>query len=224
MGVLIGFLGYGLDSPYHTIMKSLQLGMYLAAVMLLLPKMTSIMMEGLLPLSEATKEMLVKRLPDRNITIGMDTALIVGDSSVTAPALLMIPTIVLTAIFLPGNIVMPLGDLSQFAFMIACMVPVFRGNIIRTWITSAFCFGSGLWIASWMAEATTEVFMNFGSGGSEGLLYSSINPSANPFTGLFATASNAGIPAYLLITAILVTTAVLLKKKRLNTIQGGKNN
>ncbi|MCV5918414.1 PTS galactitol transporter subunit IIC, partial [Escherichia coli] len=37
IGILLGFCGYGWKSPYHTIIASLQLGMYLAAVMLLLP-------------------------------------------------------------------------------------------------------------------------------------------------------------------------------------------
>ena len=219
MGVILGFLGFGWSDPYHTIIQSLQLGMYLAAVMLLLPKMTSIMMEGLVPLSNAARKMLVKRFPDRDITVGMDTALIVGHPSVIAPALLLIPTIVIIAMFLPGNTVMPLGDLSQFVFFIACMVPVFNGNIIRTWLASAICFGCGLWIASWMAVPTTEVFMNFGTGGTAGVLYSSLNPSANPFTALFAGASMVGIGAYILIGAVLISVGYLLKIRRAKKAQ-----
>ncbi|VEC04932.1 Galactitol permease IIC component (plasmid) [Klebsiella pneumoniae] len=124
IGILLGFCGYSWESPYHTVIASLQLGMYLAAVMLLLPRMTSIMMEGLVPLSNVARKKLVKRFPDREITVGMDTALIVGHPSVIAPALLLIPVIVILAVILPGNRVMPLGDLSQFVFFIACMVPV----------------------------------------------------------------------------------------------------
>lgn len=56
IGILLGFCGYGWKSPYHTIIASLQLGMYLAAVMLLLPRMTSIMMEGLVPLSNVARK------------------------------------------------------------------------------------------------------------------------------------------------------------------------
>ncbi|KPM68867.1 DNA mismatch repair protein MutT, partial [Staphylococcus aureus] len=70
------------------------------------------------------------------ITVGMDTALIVGNPSVISSALLLIPAMVILAVILPGNRVMPLGDLSQFVFFIACMVPVFKGNIIRTWLSS----------------------------------------------------------------------------------------
>lgn len=216
MGVVLGLFGYGFDDPYHTIISSLQLGMYLAAVMLLLPKMTSIMMEGLVPLSNAARKILVKKFPDRKITVGMDTALIVGNPSVIAPALLLIPAMVILAVILPGNTVMPLGDLSQFVFFIACMVPVFKGNIIRTWLASFICFGGGLWIASWMAVPTTEVFMKFGAGGQSGVLYSSLNPSANPFTGLFAAMSHVGIGGYLLVGALLISVGYLLKKRKVS--------
>lgn len=218
MGVILGLFGYGFNDPYHSIISSLQLGMYIAAVMLLLPKMTSIMMEGLVPLSNAARKKLVKKFPDRKITVGMDTALIVGHPSVIAPALLLIPFIVVIAVILPGNIVMPLGDLSQFVFFIACMVPVFKGNIIRTWLSSLIMFGGGLWISSWMAVPTTEVFMKFGAGGQSGVMYSSLNPSANPFTGLFAAASQVGIGAYILIGALIIASAYYLKRKKFATI------
>ncbi|CAJ2230834.1 PTS galactitol transporter subunit IIC [Companilactobacillus paralimentarius] len=213
IGVLLGLFGYGWSSPYHTIISSLQLGMYLAAVMLLLPKMTSIMMEGLVPLSNAARKKLVKKFPDRDITVGMDTALIIGNPAVIAPALLLIPVMVILAVVLPGNKVMPLGDLSQFVFFIACMVPVFKGNIIRTWLTSIILFGGGLYIATWMTPATNSVFQKFGAGARPGVMYSSLNPSANPFTGLFAEATHFGIFGFILIGAILVSVGYWLKKK-----------
>lgn len=106
----------------------------------------------------------MKRFPDRDITVGMDTALIVGNPSVISSALLLIPAMVILAVILPGNRVMPLGDLSQFVFFIACMVPVFKGNIIRTWLSSVILFGGGLYIASWMTPATNELFQKFGAG------------------------------------------------------------
>ncbi|MFC2647918.1 MAG: PTS galactitol transporter subunit IIC [Coriobacteriaceae bacterium] len=213
IGILLAVLGYDWGDPYHSVIDALQLGMYLAAVMLLMPKMTSIMMEGLVPLSNAIRKNLVKRFPDRDITVGMDTALIVGNPSVIAPALLLIPCMVLLAVILPGNRVMPLGDLSQFVFFIACMVPVFGGNIFRTWLTSLICFGGGLYIASWATDATNTMFQQFGAGAEPGVVYSSLNPSANPFTGLFMWCSQVGILAYILIAAILVGVAILLKHR-----------
>lgn len=214
LGVVLGCLGYDWSDPYNAVISSLQLGMYMAAVMLLLPKMTSIMMEGLVPLSNAVRKKLVKRFPDRDITVGMDTALIVGNPAVITPSLLLIPVIVLLAVILPGNRVMPLADLSQFIFFIACMVPVFNGNIFRTWLASAILFGGGLYIATWLTDATTLAFQQFGADVSAGVAYSSLNPSANPFSGLFAAASQMGIVAYILIALILVGVAILLRRKR----------
>lgn len=212
IGVFLGFAGYSWTNPGDTIIQSLHLGMYLAAVMLLLPKMTSIMMEGLVPLSNAVRKKMTKAFKGRDITVGMDTALVIGNPDVIAPALLLIPVIEIIAVFLPGNKVMPMGDLSQFVFFIACMVPIFHGNIIRTWITSILMFTPGLYIASWMAKPTTQVFREFGSGAKNGVMYSSLNPSANPFTGLFAEASRLGLWSYVVIAVIIVTFGYWLKK------------
>lgn len=213
IGVALGLAGFSWSSPYHLIINSAQLGMYLAAVMLLLPKMTSIMMEGLVPISNAVRKLMVKRFPNRDITVGMDTALIVGDPNVIAPALLLIPVIVILAVILPGNKVMPMGDLSQFVFFIAAMVPVFKGNIIRTWLASAVLFGGGLYIASWMTPATNQVFHAFGAGAKKGVMYSSLNPSANPLTGLFAALSKVGILGYLLVAVLVLLLGYYLKKR-----------
>lgn len=214
IGIGLGLLGFDWSDPYSLVIDSLHLGVQLAAVMLLLPKMTSIMMEGLVPISNAVRKKLVKRFPDRDITVGMDTALIVGNPDVIASALLLIPTMVVLAIVLPGNIVMPLGDLSQFVFFIACMVPVFGGNVFRTWLASAICFGGGLYIASWMTPATNAVFQEFGANADSSVMYSSLNPSANPFTGLFAWASQTGIIAFIMIAALLIGVAILLKRRQ----------
>lgn len=212
IGLFLGLAGYNWNDPYHAIIDSVQLGMYLAAIMLLLPKMTSIMMEGLVPMSNAVRKKMVKKFPDRQITVGMDTALIVGDPSVIAPALLLIPALVILAVLLPGNKVLPMGDLSSLVFYVAAMVPVFKGNIIRTWLSSIILFGGGLYIASWMTPATNQVFQKFGAGAKSGVMYSSIDPSANPFTGLFALASRIGIIGFILIAVLVVLVGYWLKK------------
>lgn len=215
LGVALGAIGFDWATPYDTVISSLQLGMYLGAVMILLPKMTSIMMEGLVPLSNATRKQLVKRFPNRKINVGMDTALIIGDSSVVASALLLIPSLVILATILPGNIVMPMGDLPMLVFYIACMVPVFNGNIFRTWLSSFILFGGGLYIASWMTPATNEAFLNFGGNvDAQGVMYSSLDPSANPFMGLFAGISHIGIFGYILVGLLLISIGYLFQKRK----------
>ncbi|MFM2490094.1 hypothetical protein ABW365_21220 [Enterococcus avium] len=50
-------------------------------------------------------------------------------------------------------------------------------------------------------------------------MYSSLNPSANPFTGLFAAASHIGIFGYILIGLLLISIGYLLKKKERSQLQ-----
>lgn len=93
------------------------------------------------------------------------------------------------------------------------MVPIFKGNVIRTWLASILLFGPGLYIASWMTPATNEVYQRFGAAAQSNVMYTSLNPSANPFTGLFAFASEIGLVAYIGIGVILILSAYYLKKK-----------
>lgn len=50
----------------------------MAAVMVLMPRMVKILMEGLLPVSESAREWLNKRFGDREIYIGLDAAVALG--------------------------------------------------------------------------------------------------------------------------------------------------
>ncbi|WP_459735760.1 PTS transporter subunit IIC, partial [Peribacillus sp. N1] len=60
LGINIGILaGYDADGVY-------KLGMNLGAVMLIMPRMVRILMEGLIPLSDAIRALLKKRFTDRD--------------------------------------------------------------------------------------------------------------------------------------------------------------
>src|SRR5699024_9555447 len=126
IGVIIGLLaGYGVGD-------TLGLGVATGAVMLLLPRMVSLLMEGLSPISEAATEWVKKRFPGSELPIGLDRALAVGPSSVRAGSLLLGPITLLLAVLLAGTTTLPRGDLATIPFMICLMVPVFRGDIFRS--------------------------------------------------------------------------------------------
>lgn len=68
-----------------------------------------------------------------------------------------------------------------------------------------------------MDDASNKrVIPKFGAGAQKNVMYSSLNPSANPFTGLFAAASHIG---FILIGAILISVGYLLKKKERSQLQ-----
>ncbi|QKY69712.1 PTS galactitol transporter subunit IIC [Lentibacillus sp. CBA3610] len=158
LGALLGLL-IGLLAGYN-VQETLQLSVQTAAVMLLLPKMVALLMEGLTPVSEAASNRIKKRFPDRDLYIGMDSALTIGHPAVLSASLLMVPITLAMAVILPGNRVLPFGDLASLPFLFCLMVPVFRGNIIRTVITATIYIGVGLYIATWIAPLFTEMAIN----------------------------------------------------------------
>ena len=115
--------------------KILQLAMSMAAVMLLMPRVVSILMEGLVPLSEQAREFLQKRFAGREFYIGMDSALMIGEPLTLTVAILLVPITLLLAVILPGNHMLPFGDLAATPFFVVMVTPFMRGRFWRTLIT-----------------------------------------------------------------------------------------
>ncbi|MEN1967361.1 PTS transporter subunit IIC [Lentibacillus sp. N15] len=165
IGILIGGL-IGILAGY-SMTNILQLAMHTGAIMLLMPKMVALLMEGLAPVSEAAGQMVKKRFPGRDLYIGMDSALSIGHPAVLSASLIMIPLTLLLAVILPGNRVLPFGDLATIPFLICLMVPVFRGNIVRTVIAGSLYITVGLYIATWITPLFTDtaIAAGFETGG-----------------------------------------------------------
>lgn len=111
------------------------LGIKVAAVMVLLPAMINVLVEGLVTVRDAAEVTLKKKFPNREFYIGLDTALLVGDPAVLATGLLMIPAALLLAIVLPGNKVLPFVDLASLVFLIPMVSPYCKKNMIRIFIS-----------------------------------------------------------------------------------------
>ena len=158
MGLIIGLI-MGVLAGYNT-SDTLNLSMKTAAVMMLMPRMVSLLMEGLEPISESASEFIKKRFPTRDIYIGMDSALSVGHPAVLASSLILVPITIFLAVILPGNRVLPFGDLATIPFLVCLMAAVFRGNIIRTVIGGTLYMGLGLYIATWISPLFTKMAEN----------------------------------------------------------------
>lgn len=166
MGVIIGMI-IGILAGYD-IAAILGLGVSTGAVMLLMPRMVSLLMEGLTPISEGASSFVQKRFPGRDLFIGMDSALAVGQPAVLSSSLILVPITLFLAVVLPGNSVLPLGDLATIPFMICLMAAVFKGDILRTVIGGAIYIVTTLYIASWAAPLITQAALaaNFDLGGA----------------------------------------------------------
>ncbi|HFY5776907.1 TPA: PTS galactitol transporter subunit IIC [Salmonella enterica subsp. enterica serovar Typhimurium] len=178
LGVLLGIIA-GYDFKHI-----LLLGISIGGVMFILPRMVRILMEGLLPLSEAIKKYLNAKYPGRDdLFIGLDIAVAVGNPAIISTALILTPISVFIAFLLPGNKVLPLGDLANLAVMASMIVLACRGNIFRAVITAIPVIVADLWIAAKIAPFITGMAkdVNFKMAeGSSGQV-SSFLDGGNPF-------------------------------------------
>lgn len=163
IGLVLGGLGYYNSGDAQTvIIKVLQTGMNLAAVMVLLPRMVKILMEGLIPVSEAAREFMQKRASGREVYIGLDSAILIGHPAAISTSLLLIPIAILLSIVLPGNRVLLFADLAVIPFVVAMFAPLMRGNILRMVIAGTITLGLGFYIATAMSSFFTDVAVDSG--------------------------------------------------------------
>lgn len=199
LGLLLGIVaGYDLQGILTT-------GISIGAVMFILPRMVRILMEGLLPLSEAIKKFLNERYPDRDdLYIGLDIAVAVGNPAIISTALLLTPIAVLLAFVLPGNTVLPLGDLANLAVMASMVVLSTKGNVFRAVIIAIPIIIGDLYIASAIAPFITgmakDVNFSFPEGSSG--LVSSFLDGGNPLRFWLLQIFNGNILALGLIPVV----------------------
>jgi PTS system galactitol-specific IIC component len=169
MGTVVGMLLAVLaKSPAEVILRT---GIAVGATMVLMPRMISLLMEGLMPISEGIEEFVSRRFPGREIYIGLDMALLIGEPSVLASSLILIPLTLLLAVILPGNTTLPLGDLASTPFIMAWPIAIARGNIFRGLavgliLTIVFLYMSTA-IAPLMTDMARQVGMEIPEGATQ---------------------------------------------------------
>lgn len=128
--------------------------------MLLLPKMIEILVQGLLIVRDAAKAKLKAKFPGRDFYIGMDTALLIGEPSVLATGLLLIPMAVVLSIILPGNRVLPFVDLASLMFLLAMVTPFCKRNMFRMFITGTLIVTCILYVGTDISQEYTQAAVN----------------------------------------------------------------
>lgn len=223
LGLLLGIVaGYDLQGILTT-------GISIGAVMFILPRMVRILMEGLLPLSEAIKKFLNKRYPDRDdLYIGLDIAVAIGNPAIISTALLLTPIAVALAFVLPGNTVLPLGDLANLAVMASMIVLSTKGNVFRSVIIAIPVMIGDLYISSAIAPFITkmakDVKFSFPEGSSGQV--SSFLDGGNPLRYWLLQIFSGNIIALILIPVIGVVIFYIYKLtyKQTHLIEEGSSN
>jgi len=164
LGLLFGFIAYGFST------KVLMLAVQMAAVMLLIPRIIAIFMEGLTPLSESAREFMQKRFPGREFYVGLDSAILIGHPITIAAGIILIPITLLLAAILPGNTTLPAADLAATAFFVAMVPPLTKGNLFRSILYGTIIMVMVLYISSAFAPLFTQVAKNIGYAIPEGAI------------------------------------------------------
>ena len=150
VGALIGALAQ-LD-----IKKILFLGVTMGAVMELIPRITKLFIDGLMPISEKTQEVVKKKFNGKKVYIGMSPALVIGHPTTLVVSLLLIPVTLGLAVVLPGNEFLPLASLAGMFYVFVMVLPYTKGNVVKTFIVGLVALAIGLWFVTDMAPAFTQ--------------------------------------------------------------------
>ncbi|RPA60976.1 PTS galactitol transporter subunit IIC [Aerococcus agrisoli] len=173
IGIAIGALA-GFD-----IKEVLKLGVSMSAVLVLIPKMTSLFMEGLMPISDAAQKWSQEKFKGRKLFIGLDAAVVVGNPDVITTALIIIPLTIATALVLPGNRVLPFADLAVVPFRVAMVVALTRGNLLKNIVIGLAVTASLLWCGTATAPVLTAIAKEVGINlGASSMLISSFAATA----------------------------------------------
>jgi len=161
LGVIIGiaigcFACDSWQSVVDNIPATLGLGIKMGAVMELIPRITGLFIEGLKPISEATRELIAKKFGNKKeLYIGMSPALVIGHPTTLVVSLLLIPVTLVLAVALPGNQFLPLASLAGMFYVFVMVLPYTNGNVLRSFIVGLVVVAIGLYFVTLMAPDFT---------------------------------------------------------------------
>ena len=165
LGVIVG-VGIGILSRAD-VPAVLGLGIKMGAVMELIPRITSLFIEGLKPIAEATKDLVSRKFKNSaGINIGMSPALVIGHPTTLVVSLLLIPVMLLLSVVLPGNEFLPLASLAGMFYVFPAVLPITRGNVVKTFIIGLVALTIGLYfvtdLAPYFTQAAQDVYARTG--------------------------------------------------------------
>ena len=134
----------------------LGIGIKMGAVMELIPRITALFIEGLKPISDATRELINKKFKGaKGLNIGMSPALVIGHPTTLVASLILIPITLLLAVVLPGNEFLPLASLAGMFYIFPLILPITKGNVVKSLIIGVVVIVLGLYFVTNLADSFT---------------------------------------------------------------------
>ncbi len=174
LGVFLGVLA-GYDFR-----KTAELAVQLAAILFVLPQCGGLIGTAMNAVSEALRGRLAGRFQGRSLVISLDTGFLLTHPSVTTTGLILMPVAIGLAFVIPGNQVLPAGDLPNLISIFSLSVLVFRGNVIRAVIAAVPVIASFLWVSTQMAPLITSLGAQSGVAGLGTVQVTAFTDGGNP--------------------------------------------
>lgn len=212
LGIIMGAIAYIHDLGKLTTWSSILTFAFTISVMLVIyPTISGLFVRGLIPISNTMNaRMRTGEIKRKYFLIAIDPAVYFGETANMTAGIILIPILILAAIILPGNRLVPLADLPAIPFMVIGLTAAFQGDILKSVIGGTVWGSIAHLIATDMAEVFTEAATTAGFALSEGQTYvGSWLVSANPFSWIFykCYCVNGGLK-YILIGALVVIYVV----------------
>lgn len=154
LGVMVGCL-VGVLARYE-LPEILMLGVQMGAVMELIPRITGLFIEGLMPISDATRQLIARKFRNSSgLNIGMSPALVIGHPATLVVSLLLIPVIIFLSVILPGNEFLPLASLAGMFYLFPLVLPITQGNVFKTFVVGLVVLVIGVYFVTDLAPAFT---------------------------------------------------------------------
>lgn len=160
MGFIVGVL-IALFAKYD-LKGVLTLGVQGATALTLFPMVAKLFMQALAPISDAAATFMKNRFPGREFYIGLDWPFLAGQAELWVTTIVLVPVILLMAVILPGNTVLPFGGILNICFAATALV-VTGGDLIRMIILGIISTPLYLYVASSMAPIITDLGRSVGT-------------------------------------------------------------
>ena len=230
LGVIIGCLSCASWSELvEKIPYILGLGIKIGAVMELIPRITSLFIEGLKPISEATKSLIDRKFKgSAGISIGMSPALVLGHPTTLVVSLLLIPVTLILAVVLPGNEFLPLASLAGMFYIFPMILPITKGNVLKTFLIGLVMIVGGLYFVTDLAPhftlAAQDVFAQTGDTAvaiPEGFQGGSLDFASSPLAWVIFHLTHSC--KWIGIVVLVLSTAALMVWNRFKIVKSQKN-
>lgn len=219
LGMFIGILGnmtrINTMEAWGEIMK---VGISTSAVMAIFPKVASMFAQAFAPITEAARK-IMQKAGNREWYIAVNDAVGYGEPATLISGLILIPIMLVIAMVLPGNKVLPVVDLLAIPYMVQGLVAIHNGNIPKVLVSGIIWFGLGLYVCTSTAPLFTDMATNIGVAIPAGaMLITSFNILGKPLMGLVFFAFLSANPIYIGLSVVIYFVLWTLFRKNKTSI------